>query len=157
MKISNYILIIAISILLINCKKKENIGFTIKGQIEGNFKKYIYLKFNDKIDSTLVKNNEFSFIGENENAIEATFYPSSPKSEKMMGLASFMLENSEIYISLNYDQSDFRGELTEFLRLDSISGSKSQELIVNFNLKMENTFNTENNENIRKKISIKIF
>jgi thiol-disulfide isomerase/thioredoxin len=152
MKISNYILIIVISIVLINCKKKENVGFTIKGQIQGNFKEYIYLKFHNKIDSSLVKNNEFSFTGENENPIEAKFYPSSPKSKKMMGLAPFMLENSKIYISLNYDQSDFRGELTEYLKLKSISGSKSQQLMTSFNVKMKNTFYNENEESIRKTI-----
>jgi thiol-disulfide isomerase/thioredoxin len=151
MKISTYILTIVISILLINCKKKENEGFKIKGKIEGNFKKYIYLKYNNNIDSTLVKDNEFSFVGENENPVEATFYPSSPKSKKMMGLAPFMLENSEIHISLKYEQSDFRGELTEFLKLDSISGSKSQELSIAFTSKMKNTFHNEKEESIRKK------
>ncbi|RCS28383.1 DUF4369 domain-containing protein [Polaribacter sp. WD7] len=150
MKISNYILTIFSSILLINCTKKENEGFKIKGKIEGNFEKYIYLKYNDNIDSTLVEDNEFSFVGENENPVEATFYPSSPNSKKMMGVVSFMLENNKIFISLKNDQSDYRGELTDFLKLDSISGSKSQELSVAFNSKMKSTFHNEKEESIKK-------
>jgi hypothetical protein len=133
MKISYFTSILVILTLLINCKKKESDVFIIQGKIAGNFTKYIYLKFNNKIDSTLFKNNEFSFKGENDNPVEAGLYPSSPKSKKMMGIASFMLENNKIFISLKYDQSDFRGELTDFLKLDSISGSKSQELSIAFN------------------------
>jgi thiol-disulfide isomerase/thioredoxin len=151
MKISYFTAILVILTLLTNCKKNENDFFIIQGKIDGNFKKYIYLKFNNKIDSTLVKNSEFSFKGETENPIEATLYPSSPKSKKMMGIASFMLENNKIFISLKYEQSDFRGELTDFLKLDSISGSKSQELSIAFNSKMKNTFYNVKEESIRKK------
>ena len=57
-KVSSFLLIISLSILLINCKNDKNIGYTIKGEIKGDFKEYIYLKFDNKIDSALVKNNK---------------------------------------------------------------------------------------------------
>tara|TARA_R110002073_G_scaffold145532_1_gene297630 strand:+ start:1438 stop:2520 length:1083 start_codon:yes stop_codon:yes gene_type:complete len=153
-KVSSFLLIISLSILLINCKNDKNIGYTIKGEIKGDFKEYIYLKFDNKIDSALVKNNKFSFIGTTKKPIEALFYPSSPKSKKMMGLAPFILENNEIFISLNYKQSDFRGELSEFLKLDSISGSKTHELKNNFENSM-NEFYEENNDSIKTSILYK--
>ncbi|MDX1830527.1 MAG: TlpA disulfide reductase family protein [Lutibacter sp.] len=153
-KILNSLLILILFILLINCKKNENIGFTINGEIKGDFKEYIYLKFDDKIDSALIKNNKFLFNGDVKEPIEVSLYPSSPKSKRMMGLASFMLENSKIFISLDYEKADFRGELTEFLKLVSISGSKTQELKINFERNM-NQFYKENNDSAKTKILYK--
>ena len=148
MKISNSLLILILSILLISFKNDKNIGFTLKGEIKGDFKGYIYLKYDNKIDSALVKNNSFLFVGNVKEPREVTLSPSSPKSKKMMGLASFMLENSEIFISIIYEKGDFRGEITEFFKLDSISGSKTQELKNNFERNMSEFFK-ENNDSTK--------
>ncbi len=148
MKISNSLLILILSILFINCKNDKNIGFKLKGKIKGDFKEYIYLKYDNKIDSTLVKNNTFLFIGNVKEPLEVSLSPLSPKSKKMMGLASFMLENSEIFVSIIYEKEDFRGEITEFFKLDSISGSKTQELKNNFERNMSEFFK-ENNDSIK--------
>jgi hypothetical protein len=37
-------------------------------------------------------------VGENENPVEATFTLPLSKSKKMMGVASFMLENNKIFL-----------------------------------------------------------
>ena len=148
MKISNSLLILILSILLLSFKNDTNIGFTLKGEIKGDFKGYIYLKYDNKIDSTLVKNNSFLFVGSIKEPREVTLSPSSPKSKKMMGLASFMLENSEIFVSIIYEKGDFRGEITEFFKLNSISGSKTQELKNNFEINMSEFFK-ENNDSTK--------
>ena len=49
-----------------------------------------------------------------------------------MGIVLFMIENNEIFISISYEKDEFRGVLTAFLKLDNISGSKTQILKNNF-------------------------
>jgi len=148
MKNTYSLIILILSIFIISCKENKKQEYSIKGEIKGDFKDYIYLKSNNFIDSSLVKNNKFSFIGKVNNPVEAVLLPISPKSKKNSGRAPFMLENSEIFLSVNYEQADFRGELTEFLKLDSISGSKSQELKNNFESNMSG-FYKENNDSIK--------
>ncbi|MFK5890136.1 MAG: DUF4369 domain-containing protein [Flavobacteriaceae bacterium] len=98
MKKLKTILLLILSILLINCQNSKN--FTIEGKIKGNYKGYIYLKYNDTVDSVLVKNNHFNFKGTVPEPTRAVLSPESPYSKKMMSLTSFMLENSNISVSI---------------------------------------------------------
>ena len=106
MKSIKIILLVFISIFLINCQNEKS--FTIDGKIKGNYKGYVYLKYNSNIDSVIVKNNQFNFKGSVLKPTTAYFYPESPSSNKMMGLASFMIENSKILAFLKYSEGDFR-------------------------------------------------
>jgi peroxiredoxin len=126
------------------------VTFSVNGYIKGGFEDYIYLKFDNNIDSVLVIDDFFEFNGEISRPRKATLFPEHPSSKKMMGLAPFMLENSDISIFLHYDESDFRGEKTKFLTLDSVSGSKSQDLKNNFDSILKQTFYNESNDSIKK-------
>lgn len=152
-KINNFLLII-LSFTLINCKRNESVQFSINGKVKGDFNNYIYLKYEGNIDSTLVKNGLFSFNGNIKKPNEALLYPGSPLSKETMGLAEFMLENSQIFISLNYKSKvlkvkEFGGNKIKMLKIDSISGSKSEELKNSFWSKMSTTFYKEKNDSIK--------
>ncbi|WP_149304142.1 TlpA disulfide reductase family protein [Pareuzebyella sediminis] len=149
MKALNTFLIIILSFIFSNCKNNENIGFLINGEIKGNFNDFIYLKYNDRVDSILVKDGIFNFKGNIQEPLEAFLYPSSPSSKEQMSIAPFMLENSQIFISLNYKKREFRGNNIKFLEIDSIIGSKSEDLKNNFDSKMANTFYKEKNDSIK--------
>jgi len=73
----------------------------------------------------------------------------------MMGIASFMLGNSNILAILKYSEGDFRGAKTKFLRTDSIAGSKSQNLKYTFDTFMRNTFYKEKNDSVKEVILFK--
>lgn len=149
MKKTNILLLVILSLLLINCNNNETSFFSIKGEIKGNFKGYIYLKYNDKTDSSLVNNNTFEFKGNIINPNKAYLLPGKRSSKKRMTIVPFMLENSNINLKLNYSERKFREMNTQFLKLNSISGSKSQDLENNFNSKMAKTFYKEKNNSIK--------
>jgi len=154
MKYIKLVLIVILSALLINCNNKKQKGFLVNGKIKGNYKGYVYLKYDDTVDSVLVKNNQFNFKGSVLRPSIASFYPESPSS-KMMGIASFMIENSKIVAILKYSEGIFRGAKTKFLKTDSIFGSKSQELKYGFDTLMENTFYKEKNDSLKEIILFK--
>jgi len=155
MKYINIILIVVLSALFTNCNNQKQKGFLVNGKIKGNYKGYIYLKYNDNVDSVIVKNNQFNFTGSILKPTTAYFSPESPFSNKMMGMAPFMVENSKIVAILKYSEGDFRGAKTKFLKTDSIFGSKSQDLKYGFDLLMKNTFYKEKNDSIKEAILFK--
>jgi len=155
MKCVNIILGLVLSILFFGCTEQKTKGFLVKGKIRGTYKGYVYLKYNDIVDSIIVKNNQFNFKGSVLKPTTAYFYPESPSSDKMMGIAPFILENSNILAILKYSEEDFRGAKSKFLRTDSIAGSKSQNLKYAFDTLMRNTFDKEKNDSVKEVILFK--
>ncbi|UGU16018.1 AhpC/TSA family protein [Sinomicrobium kalidii] len=145
-------LIILLPVLFACQENKEDPGFLITGDISDNYEGYIYLDYNDILDSTLVEDASFRFKGKVSQPLEATLLPGSPTSGESMTVASFMLENSTIDISLKYDIFQYNGSDIKGLDMDSISGSTSQKLKEDFEAKMEDTFAQEENDSIREAI-----
>ncbi len=111
---------------------------------------YIYLKYNDLIDSALVVKNSFTFKGNVPNPTKGILYPGRPSSKENMTLGVFMLENSTINIISKYSVRNSNMGMTKFLDIDSISGSKSQDLRNRFGDRMLKTVHNEKNDSIKK-------
>lgn len=137
-----------LTILFINCNK-GNDGFIVNGRIEGDFNRYIYLKYNNIIDSSLVLNNTFSFKGKVSQPVKGILYPDIPTSKDPMTLGIFMLENSTIDISINYSERISNGENIKFFDINSIIGSKSQDVRSRFDAKLINTVLNEENDSVK--------
>lgn len=143
-----------VSFLLIQCEENKPTEYIINGKINGDFNHYIYLKNGDQLDSTLVSNGTFQFQGSIDQPRKVFLSPGNPNTKETMGLADFMLENSSIFISLNYKNKvlkfkEFGGEKIKMLRVDSISGSKSEVLREQFWSKMGDTFYKEKNDSLK--------
>lgn len=155
MRKSQILLLILISLIFTNCRKELNKGYVLNGQIKGNVHNYIYLRIDKQIDSALIINNTFEFKGSVKKPLEAYLMPFNPETNDGFTLTSFMLENSNIFVKLNYISKSSRSYTIKGFRLDSLSGSKSQELLVSFNTKMKNTFYKESKDSIREQILYK--
>lgn len=149
MKIQYTLLFIVLSLLFLNCECKENKGFLIKGVVEGKSNGYIYLKYNEIIDSSLVTNQEFSFEGVVSRPVEAALYPVTPTSKEMMFWGPFMLENSEIGISVKLSKVKSDGKEIPSLDIVSVSGSKSEDLKRNFDSKLQEAFSSIENDSLK--------
>lgn len=149
MKTKKLFLLIAPIILFINCKKESN-GFVLNGKIDGDYSGFIYLKYNDILDSTLVVKNEFTFKGKVPNPVIGVLYPGSPSSKEKMLVSTLMLENSSISIFSKYSYRKSSMGMTKFLELDSISGSKNQDLRNRFEAKMNETVHNEIIDSVKK-------
>lgn len=135
-------------ILFINCGK-ENEGFILNGKIDGDYNGLIYLRYNDLIDSTIVVKNSFAFKGNVPNPTKGILYPGRPSSKENMTLGIFMLENSSIKTFSKYSVRNSNMGMTKFLDIDSISGSKSQNLRNHFEDKMIKTVYNEKIDSLK--------
>lgn len=127
-------------IFFVYCTKKDGKLYQINGDIDGEGITKIYLKYGSTIDSASVVGNEFFFQGKIESPTEAALFPLHPLSKDPMTLGVFMLENSIISIFAKYNRRKSNGTWIDFLRLDSVKGSKTQNLKSSFDNKMESTF-----------------
>lgn len=132
-----------------NCKKENN-GFSLKGKIDGNYNGYIFLKYNDLLDSSLVVNNSFTFKGKVPFPTVGVLYPGRPSSTDEMTLGTLMLENSPINIYTKYSVGNTSMGMMKFLDIDTIYGSKSQDLRDRFEDKMSKTVHNEKNDSFKK-------
>lgn len=149
MKIKKTYLLGIVIILFINCKKESN-GFILNGKIDGDYNGYIYLKYNDLLDSSLVANNSFNFKGKVLYPTKGVLYPGRPSSSDNMTVIALMLENNAINVSAKYSVSNSNMGTVKFLDLDSISGSKSQDVRNRFENKMIETVHNEKIDSIKK-------
>lgn len=149
MKAKCIILLGMLAVVFFGCKKEDN-GFLLKGKIDGNYNGYIFLKYNDLLDSSLVVNNSFKFRGNVPFPTVGVLYPGRPSSTDEMTLGILMLENSPINIFAKYWVANSNMGMTKFLEIDSISGSKSQDLRERFEDKMGVTVHNEKIESLKK-------
>lgn len=149
MKAKEIILLGILTILYIGCKK-EGGGFLLKGKIDGNFDGYIFLKYNDLLDSSLVVNQSFIFKGKVPFPTLGVLSPARPASNDNMTVATIMLENSLINISTKYSYRNSNMGMMKFLDVDSIYGSKSQDLRNRFEDKMNKTVHNEGIDSMKK-------
>ena len=136
-------------ILFTNCKKERD-GFLLKGKIDGDYKGYIYLKYNNLMDSTLVSNNAFEFKGYVQHPTKALLFPGNPDLYDKMSIGLFMIENSLIETSLKYSEKISDNSLWKYLDMDTISGSNSQRIRKNFEDRLLKTVHNEKNDSIKK-------
>lgn len=94
MKLLSYIVIL---VIFASCTKNSNNGYTIEGTFNNDvFNGYIYLNTPYKKDSSLVKNNRFSFTGKTDFPIQG--WLTATNSDK---LAWLYIENSHIQLTLD--------------------------------------------------------
>jgi thiol-disulfide isomerase/thioredoxin len=146
MKLEKVILLFCLSLTLVQCKPERPEGFEITGRINANFKEPLVLRYENQKDTVQVKNGVFRFTGSVKRPTEAYFILTSPSS-----VQPFMIENSEIFISLKLEESEYNGVKMGMFSMDSISGSKSQALEESLLKTLEVDFHKQTDEDIRAK------
>ncbi|MES2545126.1 MAG: TlpA disulfide reductase family protein [Bacteroidota bacterium] len=102
-------------------------AFVIKGQVEGTYTDYIYLKTADNSikDSCLVVNGKFNFSGNLDGTAQATL-SLKPTSTVVF----FYIENSSIAIDVVTSVFKNGNQNINDIEIKKISGSKTQELML---------------------------
>lgn len=97
------------------CQKNET--FQLSGKIKGDYKGFLYLKYNHKIDSAFVKNKSFYFKGKIDFPTEAILVT---KNGIMSGYP-FYLENNKTILTVEIDKNT--------TTLTSINGNKTSQIL----------------------------
>jgi thiol-disulfide isomerase/thioredoxin len=123
------IIIIALMILNHSYSQKRNIGFTLECKLSNNFSGYIYLEYEDKIDSCLIENNHFSFKGKlkNEVSLGTLLLKNKPST-----IPDLYLENTEIQIELEIKEQKRDDYILSILTITSAKGTKTSKIQEDF-------------------------
>ncbi|TGV03793.1 TlpA disulfide reductase family protein [Flavivirga rizhaonensis] len=124
----NLILILLTLLCLVGCKKDVNQSFVINGKINGDIPKYIYLKYGNIKDSSLIENNEFKFYGVIKNPTKADFviHPISSINK------SFYIENSSFDIEITSEKKKYKDIELNFINIDTIFNNNTSKIQYDF-------------------------
>lgn len=146
MKLEKLILLFCLSLAFVQCKPEKSEGFEITGRINTDFNDQLVLRYGNKKDTVQVKNGTFTFKGSVKQPIQAYFLLTTYSDWQ-----PFMIENSEIFVSLNLKESEYNGVKMHTFSMDSISGSKSQALEEGLIESLEVNFHKQKDEDVRAK------
>ncbi|WP_188598243.1 TlpA disulfide reductase family protein [Polaribacter pacificus] len=141
----------------LSCTKEKT--FLIKGTISGDLPKYIYLSYDEKKDSALIRNNNFIFRGKVLKPTQASFY--------IIGVSTinkfFYIDNSNLQIKLTNTiktyQKNGNDIQVNFINIDTVFGNDLSVLEANFerfkaNNKTQNNWKEKVYERLDSLISI---
>ncbi len=115
-----FFLILATSVFFNSYSQSNNSDrkdFKILGSVTEDFNGYLYLYYNDIVDSALVENQQFTFKGR-------VYYPTSATIRKKSGVQGNLplyIENTDIQIAVSIDGND--------VYIMSIEGTKTSKII----------------------------
>jgi thiol-disulfide isomerase/thioredoxin len=119
---------------VISCN--EQLSYQINGEIE-NFEGYVFLRYGDHADSTLVENGKFQFTGSVDRTVQATI------TNKADGFytAPFYLDNETVHI-----KTDFNDPHIGLISVESPSNALVQSVMADLGAIMEDEERLRSNE-----------
>jgi thiol-disulfide isomerase/thioredoxin len=116
-----YIILFLISNFIYAQSKNE--GYKINGQIEENYKGYIYLEINNKRDSCLVVEKKFYFEGKTSDEIvfKGRFYTNFTSGMQN----EFYIENKNISILLSIERKKYNTTEYDFITIKNCTGTET--------------------------------
>lgn len=125
------ILKICVALLMFNfsySQKKAN-GFSLDCKILNDYSGWIYLEYENKIDSCLIVDNHFSFKGKLEKEIASARLSLKGKSTNSPDL---YLENSKIDIELKIEEQNRKDHILTLLTMTSAKGTMTSKIQEDF-------------------------
>jgi thiol-disulfide isomerase/thioredoxin len=133
---------------LSSCSEKGS-GFVVNGKINNQNGNLIYIEYKSKIDSIRISNDSFSFEGSVDVPTEAFIWVNKNSTTPWIVGSTFMLENSEITLELNYRKRSKKGEIRENMMVERILGSNTQIRVDNYHNDLDINFYQEENDSLK--------
>lgn len=114
--------LIIVLFITICCKNDESKkSFVLNGKIKGDSPDYIFLHYGRIKDSSLVRNNSFSFKGKVDFPINAQLVirPVSTINKP------FYLENKNIEMEISIEKKNYKKIDVNFIKIDSVEGTET--------------------------------
>jgi len=111
-----------ILISVISCSNVED-GFVLEGELKSNYSGYLYLEYEEKIDSCLLKDNKFLFKGILSKSPSPGNFSLKTKTSAME--KDFYLENSKMKIELSLKEKKIKEFDVVFFKIEKLTGNKT--------------------------------
>ncbi len=116
-----YIIILLLAIVLISCKKKKPNEFSLDVKVNGDYKGYLYLDYDDKKDSSKISNGKAFFKGTVAHPIDASYSTNSVSANDK----NFYLENEKIKSEITITKKQINDYNIDWIAINRVSGTKT--------------------------------
>ena len=123
-----YIQILILSLLFISCKKDKPNEFNLEVKVNGDYKGYLYLNYDNIKDSSLVTNGKAFFKGSVSYPISASYSTNYISANEK----NFYLENEEIETEITISKKKIKEYNIDWIIINRITGTKTSILVKDF-------------------------
>lgn len=116
-----YIQILILGLLLISCGKDKPNEFSLDVKVNGNYKEYLYLNYDNKKDSSLVTNGRAFFNGSVSYPISASYGTNYISANEKI----FYLENEKIETEITISKKKIKEYNIDWITINKISGTEA--------------------------------
>lgn len=110
-----------ISLILISCGQEKNDQFVLDVKVEGDYNEYLYLIYDNKIDSSRIVDGHSKFKGSVDVPLKAGFI-----TNRISGYdRDFYLENTPIEMEILIE----RDSISDWITIKNISGTQTEKLL----------------------------
>jgi len=130
------------AILLTSCKNNNPNEFRLDVKVKGEYTGYLYLIYNEKKDSCLIKDGKAFFTGTVSNPTSASYVTNYSISDK-----NFYIENEKIESEITISKKQIKDSNIDWITIDKISGTKTSIIrkdFEDFRLKFSSDENWQN-------------
>lgn len=120
---------VALLIFNFSYSQKKTNGFSLDCKIINDYSGWIYLEYENKMDSCLIINNHFSFKGKLEKEVSSASLILKGKTTNSPDL---FLENSKINFELKIEEQERKDYILTLLTIKSVRGTKTSKIQEDF-------------------------
>lgn len=123
-----HIIILLFAILVISCGKANPNKFSLDVKVNGDYKGYLYLNYDEKQDSGLIKNGRAFFTGTVSYPVSASYSTNYISANDK----NFYVENEKIESEITISKRKINEYNIDWITLNKVSGTKTSVIAKDF-------------------------
>ncbi|MFI0431206.1 redoxin domain-containing protein [Mariniflexile sp. HMF6888] len=116
-----YIKILFFAIIVISCKNNNPNEFSLDVKVNGGYKGYLYLNYNEKKDSCIISNGRAFFTGTVSYPISASYSTNYISANEK----NFYIENAKIKSEITISKKQIKEYNIDWITINKIYGTKT--------------------------------
>ena len=116
-----YIQFLILIFLIPSCNENVSNEFRLDVKVNGDYKGYLYLNYNEKKDSCKITNGKASFNGKVSNPAIASYNTNNISANDK----NFYIENVKIKSEITISKKNIKGYKIDWISINNVSGTKT--------------------------------
>ena len=123
-----HIIILLLVILIISCKKNNPNEFSLDVKVNGNYKGYLFINYNEKKDSSIISKGKAFFTGKVIYPTRAYYSTNNISANEQ----NFYIENEKIQSEITISKKLIKEYSIDWISINNISGTKTAIIVKDF-------------------------